>query len=367
MAIALLLSATCGLGGVLIGKRIVAANGTNHPGGGNTLQNTPTSLGNTVIMQETDANAATLDGSFTAVVEKCAGSVVEIVTTPYSGDLSTKSSAGSGVIIGADDKGGTYIVTNNHVVEGNFAVITVRTADGEQCAAELVGTDWQSDIAVLRIEKKGLTKAIWASSENLKVGQGIIAIGNPLGSLGGSVSRGIISGIERTIAVEGVPMKLLQIDAAINPGNSGGGLFDMNGNLIGIVNAKTIATSIEGIGFAIPADYAKEMVTEICKNGYVSGRVDLGLNFTGSATAYGLIINSYDHTDELSTPINASDILYSLQTAEGKTVQITSLDAYRSVLVGLSAGDTVKAVILRSYGFGYRQYEVTLTAYELFS
>ena len=108
-------------------------------------------------------------------------------------------------------------------------------------------------------------------------------------------------------------------------------------------------------------------MTEICKNGYVSGRVDLGLNFTGSATAYGLIINSYDHTDELSTPINASDILYSLQTAEGKTVQITSLDAYRSVLVGLSAGDTVKAVILRSYGFGYRQYEVTLTAYELFS
>lgn len=372
LAVAILFSVACGLGGVLIGKRITGAPATPPPtsdgGEDDEAAKPPQTTGNTVIMQETDASAATLDGSVTAVVEKCAASVVEIITTPYSGFVGTSSGAGSGVIIGEDKDGnGTYIVTNNHVVEGNFTVITVRTVDGDQYTAELVGTDWQSDIAVLRIEKTGLTKAVWASSKTLKVGQSIVAIGNPLGSLGGSVSRGIISGVERTITVEGVPMKLLQIDAAINPGNSGGGLFDLNGNLVGIVNAKSVATSIEGIGFAIPADHAKVMVTELCEKGYVSGRVDLGLHFTESATAYGLIINSYDYPEELSTQINASDILYSLQTPDGNVTKISSLDAYRGVLVGLKAGDTVKAVILRSYGFSYRQYEVTLTAHELFS
>ena len=364
LAAVILFSALCGAGGLLIGKN-VSDGGAQAPVGGN--GNTDTSAAkNNIIMQETDASAATLDGSVTAVVEKCAKSVVEIITTPYSSVLGAVSGAGSGVIIGEDENGnGTYIVTNNHVVEGNFSVITVCTVDGTKYTAELVGTDWMSDVAVLRIEASGLTKAIWADSNTLKLGQSIIAIGNPLGSLGGSVSRGIISGVERTISVEGVPMKLLQIDAAINPGNSGGGLFDLNGNLVGIVNAKSVATDVEGIGFAIPANYAKSMVSELAAKGYVSGRVDLGLAFTGTVTTYGLTITEYHPTDGTETEIASGDILYSLETANGTQTKITSLEKYRGVLSGLKAGDTVKAVILRSFGFSYRQYEVILTAFEL--
>jgi len=311
-------------------------------------------------MQETDASAATLDGSVTAVVEKCAASVVEIITTPYNSAISIVSGAGSGVIIAEDENGtGTYIVTNNHVIEGNFTVITVRTVDGSEYTAEIIGTDWRSDIAVLRIEKSGLTKATWAKSE-LSLGQTIIAIGNPLGSLGGSVSRGIVSGVERTIKVERVPMKLLQIDAAINPGNSGGGLFDLNGNLVGIVNAKSVATDVEGIGFAIPASYAKEMVTELCAKGYVSDRVELGFHFTGPMYM-GMGIMRYDYSDEIGNAISANDVLLSLQVSGKNAVSITSLSDYRSVLITLKDGDSVKAGLVGTKGY----YEVTLTAHKI--
>lgn len=320
----------------------------------------PHGQGNTVIMQVTDETAATFDGDISAVVEKCADAVVEIITTtnrPAYGDV--QSGAGSGVIIGIDSDGnGTYIVTNNHVIEGNVSSVIVRTTDGEELLAEIVGADWVSDIAVLRIQKTGLKSAVWASSEQLKLGQSIIAIGNPLGSLGGSVSRGIISGVERTIRVEGVPMKLIQIDAAINPGNSGGGLFDMNGNLIGIVNAKSVATNVEGIGFAIPADYAKTIVVSLAEKGYVDGRVDLGLSL-GNATAYGVLVTESHYTDEIAV----GDYLYSLKRAEGTAVQITSLDRYRAFLYALKEGETITATVCHVQGSGL--FGVTYTTYEV--
>lgn len=324
----------------------------------------PNAQGNAVIMQETDESAAIIDGDISAVVEKCADSVVEIITTtnrPVYGDV--QSGAGSGVIIGIDSNGsGTYIVTNNHVIEGNVSSVIVRTTDGEELAAEIVGADWVSDIALLRIEKTGLKAAVWASSEQLKLGQSIIAIGNPLGSLGGSVSRGIISGVERTIRVEGVPMNLLQIDAAINPGNSGGGLFDMNGNLVGIVNAKSVADNVEGIGFAIPADYAKTIAVSLAEKGYVEGRVDLGLSL-GSVTPYGALVTESHYTNEIAV----GDYLYAVKKADGTAVQITSLDRYRALLCTLKEGDTVTATVCRIkssgyFGAQYTTYEVALVA-----
>ena len=327
-----------------------ASGGTADKGSSN-QSGAPDSLGNTVIMQQTDETAAVTEGDFSEAVAKCADTVVEIITTtdrPAQG--SVQSGAGSGVIIGTDQKGtGTYIVTNNHVIEGDsVSSITVRTTAGEEFDARVVGTDWVSDIAVLRIEKTGLKAAVWASSENLRPGQSIMAIGNPLGMLGGSVSRGIISGLERTIKVDGVPMKLLQIDAAINPGNSGGGLFDMNGNLVGIVNAKSVATNVEGIGFAIPADHAKEIAVALAKDGYIAGRADLGFSL-GTSTVYGTQILESRYTDEIAV----GDYLYAITTADGKTVQIKSVDAYRGLLVGLKEGDVVIVTIshLRSEGF----------------
>ena len=362
LVVAILFSLLCGFGGMMIGRNLTkpdplppTTSSGNTEGGG---------AKNNVIMQTTDASAASLDGSVLSVVEKCAASVVEIITTPYSNAISTVSGAGSGVIIGEDESGtGSYIVTNNHVIEGNFTVITVRTVDGKEYTAEVIGTDWQSDLAVLRIEKTGLTKAIWAESD-VALGQSIVAIGNPLGSLGGSVSRGIISGVERTITVESVPMNLLQIDAAINPGNSGGGLFDLNGNLVGIVNAKSVATAVEGIGFAIPADHAVKIVTELCEKGYVSGRVELGFRFTGSTANplyAGMIVMSYDYSDEIENAIGANDILLTLQPVGGTQTRITSLADYRSLLVNLKDGDTVKAGLVGSNGY----YEVVIKAHSV--
>lgn len=373
LSLAILLSATFGFAGMLLGKQLAehgrGSDTVADGDGGSVNGGTGYPGGSTVVMQKGDADASTMDGSVTDVVESCAQTVVEIIITADGDDDigGTLTGAGSGVMIATDDRGGTYIVTNNHVVEGNVSSIVVRTARGEQLSATLVGTDWRSDIAVLRVEKTGLPTAKWLDgSVSLKLGQSVIAIGNPLGMLGGSVSRGIISGMERTITVEGVPMTLLQIDAAINPGNSGGGLFDMCGQLVGIVNAKTVATNIEGIGFAIPADHAAAIVTELIENGYVKGRVDLGLELVGSATKYGIPIGSSDGAALPSEKIQSGDYLYSIRYADGTEVKITSLDQYRGVLARLKAGERVTARICHLYSFyGYRAYEVTLTAYEI--
>ncbi len=366
LAVAIVFSVFCGVGGILIGRNLTD-NGNDTPpssSGGGT--NDSTENKNNIIVQMGDSTAGAAEKEFTDIVAECAASVVEIITSPYNSAISTKSGAGSGVIIGEDEnKTGSYIITNNHVIEGNFTVITVRTVAGKEYTAEVIGTDWQSDIAVLRIEATGLTPAKIDTGKNeLSLGQSVFAIGNPLGSLGGSVARGIISGVERTITVESVPMKLLQIDAAINPGNSGGGLFDLDGYLVGIVNAKSVATDVEGIGFAIPGDYAYGVAKDLWEKGYVSDRVDLGLHFSGAVSLFplyaGMGIASYDYSDEIDNAISPNDVLLSLEFG-GKKVDITSLSAYRSVLVQLKEGDTVKAAIIGSEKY----YEVTLTAHKV--
>lgn len=189
------------------------------------------------------------------VVKLVADSVVEITTSHVVTDRFyhqyVTSGAGSGVIISENG----YIITNNHVIEG-ATDITVRLTDGRTFSARFIGGDAKTDVAVIKIQTTGLTFAKMGSSKNLVVGQDVIAIGNPLGSLGGTVTDGIISALDRTVTVDGTQMTLMQTNAAINPGNSGGGLFDMAGQLIGIVNAKQSDTGIEGLGFAIPIDVA---------------------------------------------------------------------------------------------------------------
>ena len=208
-------------------------------------------------------------------------SVVEISTEVVSRSSwfgqYIQSGAGSGVIFSEDG----IIVTNDHVVSGASA-ITVRTKDGESYEATLLGTDSKTDIAVLKIEADGLTPAILGDSEGLTVGEYAMAIGNPLGHLGGTVTDGIISALSREVTISGENMTLLQTNAAINPGNSGGGLFNEKGELIGIVNAKSSQqgsdTSIEGLGFAIPINTVKNSVQELLDYGYVRGRAALGVS-----------------------------------------------------------------------------------------
>ena len=198
--------------------------------------------------------------------------------------------AGSGVII--DPEG--YILTCNHVISG-AKNITVTTKDGEVHEAALIGSDNLTDIAVIKIEGSGFTSAVYGNSDNLSIGELAVAIGNPLGKLGGSASTGIISSLDRELEVDGVLMNLLQTDASINPGNSGGGLFNGDGQLIGIVVAKSTGSNVEGLGFAIPINDAAEIAAEIISNGKVTGRSLIGVSIIDASDAtvakqYGLKI-----------------------------------------------------------------------------
>lgn len=211
-----------------------------------------------------------------AVVTKVAPSVVVVTTEMLQtngiwGQYVT-SGAGSGVILSEDG----YIITNNHVVS-DATNIKVVLYDDTEYEATLVGTDRQSDIAVLKIEASGLVAPTLGNSDQLAVGQNVLAVGNPLGELGGTVTNGIISALGRQVNVEGTSMTLLQHNAAVSPGNSGGGLFNEQGELIGIVNAKSTGNNAEGLGFAIPINDAMNSFNSIRENGYVTGRAALGV------------------------------------------------------------------------------------------
>lgn len=234
------------------------------------------------------------------VVDVVRDSVVEI--TAYGSDMqsgTTSVSRGSGVVYTNDG----YIITNAHVVENSSspANIKVKLTEGSEYTATLCSTDKMTDIAIVKIDTdKELTQACIGDSSKIKQGEKVIAIGNPLGSLGGSVTDGIISALDRDIIIDDIPMRLLQTNAEINPGNSGGGLFNMNGELIGIVNAKASDEEIEGIGFAIPINSATEIADELILNGKVTGRTDDGISVVGITTIseawmymknYGIEIN----------------------------------------------------------------------------
>ena len=212
--------------------------------------------------------------SVATVVSRVAASVVEIRVErmggrEIAGGQFISGGAGSGVIVSAEG----YVVTNHHVIEGAIE-ITVRLNDGTELPATLVGDDEQTDLAVLKIHpgKKMLTAATLGASFDLVVGEDVIAIGNPLGSLGGTVTEGMISATARRINVNGTVMTLLQTSAPVNEGNSGGGLFNMAGELMGLINAKIASENTEGLGFAVPVDTLYEVVLELIHYGYVRGR-----------------------------------------------------------------------------------------------
>jgi len=221
-------------------------------------------------------------------------SVVEITTefnkTQYGYYQYVQEGAGSGVIISRDG----YIITNAHVItdseSGKLAdSINIRLNSGEEYEAKIIGSDTESDIALIKVDGKGLSAARVGNSDSIKVGEQVIAVGNPLGELGGTVTSGIVSATNREINVENNKMTLIQIDAAINPGNSGGGLFNTKGELIGIVNAKTTDVTVEGLGFAIPVNEAVNVAEELEKHGYVTGKTHIGISLTDvtdSFTAY---------------------------------------------------------------------------------
>lgn len=294
----------------------------------------------------------------TEVVQAVADTVVEISTETVAtkwGMQYIVSGAGSGVIVGkADDR--YYIITNNHVIDGANE-ITVRTRAGTEYNATLVATDDSADIAVVSVVTNDVWKiAVWGNSDSLQIGEDLIAIGNPLGSLGGTVTKGILSATGRTISVGNFAMTLLQTDTAINPGNSGGGLFNMRGELVGVVNAKTSDEEIEGICFAIPANTAKSVYDSLLRYGYLEGRATFPITVTSGSVSSGMgntnaktIVYVTSVSGAESNTFMQYDMIYKING-----VQISTVLDYNVALSKLSPNDTVTVEVYRgevSQGF----------------
>ena len=278
----------------------------------------------------------------------------QVVYSQWSwyGQSQVESGAGSGVIISSDG----YILTCAHVVDG-ASTITV-TIDDKDYTATLVGEDTTSDVAVIKIDATGLTPATVGDSDNLKVGQSVMAVGNPLGELGGTVTGGMISALNRSVTIQGTSstntMSLIQMDASVSPGNSGGGLFNMNGELIGIVNAKSSSSDAEGLGFAIPINDAIEVAQQLLENGYVTGRPYLGITYLGvedAQTAAQLGVNAYGvYVVEVvkggpaeRAGLQSGDRIVSIDGTE-----IASKDDLGTLMQKHAAGDTLNITIARN-------------------
>ncbi|EDS72688.1 trypsin [Anaerofustis stercorihominis DSM 17244] len=278
----------------------------------------------------------------------------------YDSGSSTSKSAGSGVIVTTDG----YIVTNNHVVDGADK-ITVKTADEKSYTAKLVGVDSETDIAVIKIEAKGLKSASFGKSSTLEVGDEIVAIGNPLGELSGTVTNGIVSALSREVTIENETMNLIQTNASINAGNSGGGLFDKNGLLVGVVNAKAAGNNVEGIGFAIPIDTAKNVIEQIMDYGYVKGRVTSGLT----------LIDILDENTARQYSVNELGV-YIYSVAEGSNAEkaglksgyivksvngtkVESASDFKAVIKKLKVGDKIKVTVSNGMSEGSVEYKLS--------
>lgn len=340
LIVAVAATAVLGFGGGVVCSKLVSSDG-----GMNVKK---------IEASATDINSSRIEGTATSVVQKSADSVVEITTeSVVSGSFNRQyvsSGAGSGVIISEDG----YIVTNNHVIDGaNSVRVTLR--DGQTSYdAKLIGKDAANDIALLKVEASGLSAATFGDSSTLAVGDYVVAIGNPLGQLGGTVTDGIISALAREVTIDEQSMTLLQTNAEINPGNSGGGLFDANGNLIGIVNAKSSATEIEGIGFAIPINNVFDIIDDLKNYGYVTGEVDLGMEFvdinsTETAFYYGVnktgcyILSVTSNSNADKAGFRAGDLIQKVGDTD-----VTSTSDIKSAIKNNGVGDKVKFTVNRN-------------------
>ncbi|WP_195283700.1 S1C family serine protease [Harryflintia acetispora] len=323
----------------LAGNQSAASQPADNTPTGSTVSSAPSSTGGVMSVSQ--------------IVSSVSDSVVEIRTeVPQQNFFMqpvTAQAAGSGVIISQDG----YIVTNNHVIDG-AQKITVRLKDGEETYdATLVGTDPQTDLAVIKIEAENLSAAVMGSSDSLQVGDETVAIGNPLGELGGTVTNGIVSALNREVTIDGETHTLIQTNAAINPGNSGGGLFNDKGELIGIVVAKSSGSGIEGLGFAIPVDKAKTVIEDLIQNGYVTGRGALGVSVIDIQDERSAFMYRVPQLGVYIAGVNESSAAQKagLKVGDGIVAvgdaEISSSQELKTELEKYSAGETIKLRVLR--------------------
>lgn len=320
-------------------------------------------LGNTAASTQSTVSDATQTEGYTLgsssgsnmtiqeIVDTAGASVVEIQTEAVLSDSWMQQyvteGAGSGVIISTDG----YIMTNNHVING-ARKITVTTSDEQSYEAKLVGTDSDNDVAVIKIDATGLTPATYGNSDELNVGDLAVAIGNPLGELGGTVTAGIISAKDRQLSIDGKTLTLLQTDSSINPGNSGGGLFNSDGQLIGLVVAKSSGSDVEGLGFAIPINKAADVAQQLMSTGHVKGKPWTGMTYSEGSSGFDSFFGSssssvyiYDVNTETAQKagFQKGDIV---KTIDGK--EISTIDDLTAVITSHQVGDKLNFVVLRN-------------------
>ncbi len=314
------------------------------------MTGTPDSKAESVIAQSSPTSASSIITvsdkknilTIPEIVQKVNPSVVGV-----SSQLSNGTSTGTGIVMTSDG----YIITNAHVVDG-AQKISVILSDGSENAATLIGEDTRTDVAVLKINVSGLTAAEFGDSDSIVVGESVVAIGNPLGfNFAGSVTDGIISGLNREVIIEDRKMNLMQTNAAINSGNSGGPLVNMYGQVIGITSAKVSTYFAEGMCFAIPINIAVPIVEDLITNGYVTGRPLIGISgkdISESMAAYynvpqGVLIAQINEgTPAASTELRVGDIIIGLADQE-----ITTMSQLNSIKETYKPGDTVSITVYR--------------------
>ncbi|NLJ16851.1 MAG: PDZ domain-containing protein [Clostridiales bacterium] len=300
------------------------------------------------------------------LIEDVSSSVVYVSNyASAKADETSLQGTGSGIVISKDG----YIITNQHVVSGAQKV-TATIDSGKETEkvydAEIIGTDKDTDLAVLKIDGKDLVAASLGDSDTLRVGDSVVAIGNPSGLIG-TATQGIISGLNRKSSDDSRTLPSIQTDAAVNYGNSGGALFDMKGTVIGVVNAKIVSEGYDNLGFAITINQAKPIIEDLLSKGYVSGRPVLGITFLQiypeMAELRGLDAGLYVTEINADLPVAESGLKLgdTITQIDGKDV--SSLSDVQSILDDKKPNDKVKVKVIRYDTLGDKQeleLEITL-------
>lgn len=310
----------------------------------------------------TVSSGQTLTGSqiYSLGCKQAVGITTEITSTNYFGMKSTSAVSGSGFIVTSDG----YIVTNYHVISDAYTggyKVSVMTYDGKKYDAEIKGVEESNDIAVLKINATGLSAATLGNSDNLQVGETIYAIGNPLGELSYTMTDGMVSALDRDITTqdsttgETTTNNMFQISAAVNEGNSGGPVYNTKGEVVGIVTAKYSSSGVEGLGFAIPINDVSDIVDQIIKQGYVSGKSSLGIRVqtVDSAVAqyYNMVEGAYvasvtSGSCSDKAGIKVGDIITAVNDKK-----VTSSSELATAKKNYKAGETITLKVYRQGGY----------------
>lgn len=360
-AIAVVLTAAISVSGAVYGPKLVAKlqDSVSFGEQKQTADSKKPTKGSAIVAQAVADSEGNKALTTPEIVDKVGPAVVGIINTADvpsygfgfgfygNGGTTEQQSSGSGVIISEDG----YIVTNNHVIEGANS-LTVILNTGDEYSAKLIGRDSRTDLAVLKVDAENLIFAQFGKSSDLRVGDTAIAIGNPLGQeFAGTTTQGIISGLNRSVTIDNKTLNLIQTDAAINPGNSGGALVNAYGHLIGINTAKISSDTLEGLGFAIPIDEAKPIISDLIDSGYVTGRPIIGIGGRAvteeDAEAYNLKVGVYVSSMTPDSPAYMAGVKIGDIIVECDGKKVTTVEEINEIKNKMQPGDEMKIKVYR--------------------